>query len=226
MLRDVFTLLCAVLMGWVHAGSDTVSLKPILEVLDGAKVSGSLEFSGPCERSLPELPLFRMLADAEGGPLPTLRKILVNNSAIQVTQEPNGTIRMVEAGVPTDFLNIKIRHISFDNHGAGPIAAHSPNVALRAILMTPEVVAFMRSRAIEWPFSGGGVGAEGTSIDQPQILGSLDNVTVSEALDHIAKTFGGIWVYESCAKTEKRNAMVYIRFYYLRKIDSDDVVLE
>jgi hypothetical protein len=54
----------------------------------------------------------------------------------------------------------------------------------------------------------------------PRISGSLENVTLSQALDRVLKTFPGIWVYEDCPKSDKKNRVIYLRFYYLRRIGS------
>ena len=40
--------------------------------------------------------------------------MFANDEDMQVTQAPDGTIRMVEKSVPQDLLNVKIGHISFD----------------------------------------------------------------------------------------------------------------
>jgi hypothetical protein len=203
-------------------GAKTASLKPILEVLDRAKLSGSLEFSGSCDlRDFPDFPQFRDSATSGGLPLQTVRDMLADDSAMQVMQDPDGTIRMIESGVPTDLLNVRISHILFESNGAnGQRAIYSPNVALRYILQAPEVVAFMKAHDIGWPYVGeavpGNAGARPSSW--PHISGSLDNVTLSEALDRVLKTFPGIWIYENCPQSDKRNRIVYFRFSYLRKI--------
>lgn len=233
MLRQAFTAVYVFILvvsgqELSAANGETTSLRTTLEVLDGSKVSGSLEISGHCglEGTLPEFPPFRT-PRREGPPLQVLREIFGDDPAMHVTQEPVGTIRMVEIGVPTDFLNIRISHISFDNNGAGPSSAYNPNIALRAIVGTPEVVAFMHTHDIQWPFSGSGIGASSeSSSDLPHVSGSLENVTLSQALDHVLKTFPGIWVYENCPKTANRSRLVYLRFYHLRRVGSAVLVVE
>ena len=139
---------------------------------------------------------------------------------MQVMQESDGTIRMIETGVPTDLLNIRIRDIVFEGYGHS--AVYNPNAALNFILSAPEVVAFMKLHDIGWPFAGeaapGNPGA--WPPDLPHISGSLDNVTLSEALDRVLKTFPGVWVYENCPRSDKKNRVVYFRFFHLRKIGS------
>jgi hypothetical protein len=151
-----------------------------------------------------------------------LREILSDDPAMQVKQDPDGTIRMTEIGVPSDLLNVKISHILFETSRPGQPGIYTANGALRLILRAPEVVAFMKTHNIEWPYHGdavpGNLGA--WPPESPHISGSLENVTLSGALDHILRTFGGIWIYEDCPRSDSKNRVVYFRFYYLRKIGS------
>jgi hypothetical protein len=132
---------------------------------------------------------------------------------------------MNETGVPTDLLNIKISHISFESYGQ---RVYTANSALRIILQMPEVSAFMKAHDIRGPFgpfdncSGHGEPVPGNAAawppKSPHISGSLDNVTLSGALDYVLKTFPGIWIYESCPQGGKKNRVVYLRFLALHKV--------
>lgn len=174
------------------------SLRPILNILDRAKLSGSLEVSGSCDSfaypGFPELPQLRTPVTSSDTPLHSLRKLFVNDSKMHVTQDSDGTIRMTESNVPRDFLNLKIDHISFASQ------VYSANAAVRYVLSSPEVELFMKSGGINFPFSGGvasGIIGPG-SPTSPHISGSIENLTVSGAMDRILKTFPGIWIYEDC----------------------------
>lgn len=196
------------------------SLRPILEVLDRAKLSGSLSVSGRCvEGNIPDLPQFRASATS-GAPLHTLRGILADDPGMRVRQDrPGGEIRMMERGVPTDVLNVRISHISFDQW-------YDPRDGVSAILHTPEVVAFMKARDIKWPFHGSAVRGNPWPPEHPHLSGSLENVTVREVLDHILKTFPGIWVYENCPRTDEKNRTVYFGFWNLKNLGPRDLCVE
>ena len=201
------------------------SLLPMLQVLDNASLSGSLEVSGRCDlQDFPDFPRFRDPV-SNGGPFQNLHEMLADDLAMQVTQDPVGIIRMIESGVPTDLLNIRIGHISFEDNVHNDI--YTANDAMRFILWAPEVVAFMKARDIEWPnipdiFPG--VLTPSWPPESPHISGSLDNVTVSEALDYVLRTFPGIWFYENCPQSNKKGRAVYFRFYHLRKIGTSAFV--
>lgn len=202
------------------------SLQPLLEVLQKAGVSGSLEFSGRCDSldvaAFPDFPQLQAHANSKDT-LQTVREMFSADPLMQVTQEPGGTIRMIERGVATDLLDIWIEHISFDS--GQPATSHGiydPNMALTYVLAAPEVQRFMKAYDIEWPYQGGpisilvGTGTPPPSTT-PHISGPLDNVTFSHAMDHILKVFPGIWIYETCPQADKRNRIVYFRFYHLQK---------
>ena len=116
---------------------------------------------------------------------------------------------MVETDVPSDLLEVKIRHLSF------PVEPmyHGPNMALHAILMTPEVIAFRRAHSIG-PLAEltGGFALPGDCCSGPSVSGVLDDVTVAQALDYVLQTFPGFWLYENCQDTAGRRT-VFFNFF-------------
>lgn len=198
-----------------EARKDVDSGYLLLDSLKKAQVSASLEYSGRCDRDrqLPEFPnIHAPVGDGNGPALQIFREMLSDEPEIEVTQEADGTIRMIEKNIPYDFLNVKIKHISFKlttntNNLLFPYAnkefidpnIYEPENALELIQRAPEVESFMKAQDIGWPPSprlGGLIHIP--SHDGPHMSGDLDNVTVSQALDHVLKTFPGFWVYENC----------------------------
>jgi hypothetical protein len=126
---------------------------------------------------------------------------------------------MIERGVPSDLLNVRIAHVSFEGRGAAAVqnaGVYTPNDALRAILQAPEIANFMGAHHIER--SVGNEAVPGNLFGQwppeyPHISGSLDNVTLSAALDRVLKTFPGIWVYENCPRSKNKGRTVYFHFF-------------
>jgi hypothetical protein len=83
----------------------------------------------------------------------------------------------------------------------------------------------MKAQDIEWPFVGEIIGILGTpQLSAPHIAGAMDNLTFSEAMDHILNAFPGTWIYENCPGTDKRNRIVYFRFYRLQETGSGETV--
>jgi len=195
-------------------------LRPLLQALAKSGVSGSLAFSGHCTGFPRDLPHMRVPSTSDGAPLQLARETFSDDPTMQFSQDPDGTIRMKERGISTELLDVKISHVPFETNGV-PLqyAAYNPDHALYyAILRAPEVSAFADAHDIQVPFVGmGGLGGPGQqlSAELPHISGSMDNLTLSQALDRIVKTFPGIWVYENCPADGKRRVVLF-SFYSLQ----------
>ncbi len=194
-------------------------LKPLLESLAKNKISGSLEFSGRCEslqaEVYPEFPRMNAPARKEKSALDGVRYLFKDNPGMGVSQDADGTIRVVEYGMVTDVLNLWLESVSF-----GAAKVYGANQALTYILGAPEVKQYMTAQNIEWPYVGAAgsilVGTTPTHDSTPHISGSLTNVSISHALDRILRVFPGVWIYEDCPATDKRGRIVCLRFYRLQ----------
>jgi hypothetical protein len=181
-----------------------------MSVLSKAGLSASLEYWGRCDdiHEFPDFPKLRTPRNSTDPPLKALREMFAGDPKMQVTQEPDGTIRMVEADVPTDLLKVRISHISFEPHRIGdPVG--SPVWGLGIILATPEVADFMRTHNLGRPFPWG---VEAGMPSAEHVPGDLNDVTVSQALDYVLRTFPGLWIYENCP-SENRKRSVFFMFY-------------
>jgi hypothetical protein len=154
--------------------------------------------------------------------------MLAGDQNLQVTQGSDSIIRIKQLGVPSDFLDVQIKYIRFQVNAAnGQREIYDPNIALELILQAPEVVLFMKNHQVAWRYGGsgvtGGIGAWPSTL--PHISGSLRDVTVSEALDWILKTFPGVWLYENCPAQKENQRKVYLRFYRLERFGSSNIVV-
>jgi hypothetical protein len=227
--------------GQERGGTDRDIAEPlIISVLRKANVSGSLQYQGTCKNvnqfkvsQLPDYPKMRLRQSKTATALDTLREIFADDPEMRITQDKDGTIRMAESDVPRDILDVTISQVSSDGdirtqkpvsgepEKSQPRVFPLPDVALLRIENSPEVRAFMKSQNIRYAIMGEGIswliGAKG-----PQFSGDLDNLTVSQALDLLLKTFPGFWVYENCT-SETGQRMVYFTFrfdelgWYLRQ---------
>jgi hypothetical protein len=98
-------------------------------------------------------------------------------------------------------------------------AAYDASHALYyVILKAPEVLAFAKAHNIQMPFVGM-IGTQSRSqipVDWPRVSGSMDDLTLSQALDHLVKTFPGIWVYENCPAGDGKGRVVAFWFFSLQ----------
>jgi hypothetical protein len=181
---------------------DRAALAPILDVLHRDHLSGSLQYCNLPANTTPPGP--------STPPLQALRQMLADNKDMQVTQDPDGTIRMVEKTVPQDLLNVKIGHISFDEEQKKkPNLIYFDILAMDFITGAPEVKTFMKDHGISF---GPKVINHATS-PHPSFSGELNNVTLAQALDYMLKTFRGLWIYEECPGTIGSKRIVHFFFY-------------
>jgi hypothetical protein len=214
MLRPAFVLLLFIGMLVPVQGQELhpwgQELKPIFEILQKADLRGSVELAGRCDSGLPSFPQFGSAPTSERSPVAALRAIAANDQAMQVKQDRDGTIRMREKGVPTDILSIRISHVSFEDYAHHDI--HTADGALSVILSAPEVVAYAKAHNIAlnpWASGIAGSGPAGQSQwlhGLPHISGSLDDVTVLEALNRVLAAFPGqVLVYWDCPERQEKN---------------------
>jgi hypothetical protein len=178
-------------------------------VLEAGQISGSLAYSGDCyyDGASQDFPELRTPSKPDASPLQILHEMFAD-TGIRVTQDSDGTVRMFEAGTPRDLLDLKIRHISFTR----PEPLSSPIEALRVVLGAPEVKALLAAKNIGPPRRGAYRMSIPLSLESPHISGDLKNVTVSQALDYVLKTYPGFWTYENC-QAETGNRTVFFRFF-------------
>lgn len=178
---------------------------PILQIsAEKTKASGSLEYMGRCDGS-PDFPNVHAPRNGGGPPLEIFRDVFSKDPMMRVKQDTSGKIRMVEADVPGDLLDVKIGHISFAIESPQR-TFYSPGIALHMILATPEVTDFTKRQNIG-PLEKESFELPGDSFgsDQPRVSGDLDNVTVSQALDYVVQTYysaqghPSFWAYKSCS---------------------------
>jgi hypothetical protein len=180
-----------------------------MEVLRRRHLSGSLEYSGSCTDQFHSPDFLKENAASNDSELSlqALREMFANDKDMQVTQEPDGIIRMVEKSVPQELLNVKIRHISFDEENK-KLPMFFPINVLWAITHSPEVVTFMKDSDIRLVPTM----MNEASSPVPRVSGELNNVTLSQALDYMLKTFPGLWVYENCPAITSTNELYSLPF--------------
>ena len=169
-------------------------------VFSKAHASGSLEYWGVCNSKefYPDFPKLKKTPGQDGPAVELLQAMFSADPYMRVSRDADGKIRMVEEDVPSDLLDVKISHLRF------PAEYHGPNIAVIAIMKTPEVMAFRREDNIgpdvDWGGGGPGFGfpSDAFAPSKPSVIGDLHDVTVKEALDYVLLTFHGFWFYENC----------------------------
>lgn len=215
---SVAVVSCTLCCGQDRGGVDPRAGSAVLQkILNGADVSASLEYWGSCNSGelYPDFPRLRILADYSGSHLTVLQRVFVDDPHMRVTQDGSGMIRMVEDDVPTDILDVRIQHLSFDKAANEYEGFTSPIDALNYILSAPEVRAFGKAKHLGPDVESEvrvSTGLRFVAPDGFHFSGDLKNVTLRQALDYVLKTFPGFWLYENC-RTDGGGRKVFFTFY-------------
>ena len=193
-------------------GQDQAAISPILDILRKDHLSGSLQYRGRCgkqdEYVTRGFPITTTPASNSEPSLQILREMFAKDPDMQVTQAPDGTIRMIDKSVPQDLLSVKIEHISFSDD---PDTMGVPTIVLGFITAAPEVKVFMKDHGIALLAPRDII--DSTSPGAPHVSGELSNVTLSQALDYMAKTFHGLWLYKECSGNYENKRGVVFWFF-------------
>ena len=173
-------------------------LKPILK--SEGKVA-RIYYSGSCEKegdyymvSFPrvraDLPLRK-----SGTGLAAIREVFRNDPRAKVSEGADGIVRIVIGQPPATILDTKISIVTFDQD-----QQYTESLALTRIQSSKEVQKAKRTQ---------GVHLDGTPLymsavkpptaGAPHLNASMVNLTLDQALDSVAQTFGGIVLYGACA---------------------------
>lgn len=138
-------------------------------------------------------PFFRLqLPSADKTGVEAVREIFKNAKDIRIAEEPLGIIRIWVGKVPTEILRTRISLLTLDRQ-----AQYDPSFAIGAIESTKEVETAKTSLGLSEAPDGGGLVALAEN-GLPSLPASMKNITVDQALDMIAKTWGGPVVFGAC----------------------------
>jgi hypothetical protein len=136
--------------------------------------------------------------------LAAVRDIFHHTKGVRIAEKPEWIIRIWLGKVPTEILRTKIHRLILARQ-----AQYDPSFAIAAIESTKEMDAAMNSLRLSLSPNVGGLVAP-VEKGLPHLPGSVNDVTVDEALDMIAKTWGGPVVYGACtARTGENGSKLF-----------------
>ena len=196
-----------------HAGNDlskAEGMRVVRNILSNVKTSGSLEYSGRCDFGQQDFPNAQIPAKQfASSTVDLLNDVFRRDPKMRIWQDANGTVRMAQKNIPQDLLSVRISQLVFKENYWHDDASYHPWDALLVVLETPEVKDYMRRNRISSPFQQIPGMRPVPSPELPHLSGELDNVTVSEALDYILKTFPGLWTYQDCEGADRGRMAVF-----------------
>jgi hypothetical protein len=140
---------------------------------------------------------------ANAPPLKAVQAILRDERDVVVAEDRLGMIRITLGKVPVALLSTRITRLTFD-----PDARWNPDPAIWAIERTSEIQAAMRRLNIQrLPVLIDILLTRSRDNRLPHLPTSLENVTMDEALDLVARTFKQLVVYGVCTQRDGQSTL-------------------
>lgn len=176
------------------ATAEGAALDIIAAVAKKAKRVVVVEFRGYGTFMLPP-PIHVQRNPPESDAEKTLRSMLANDKRFQVKTDPDGAVRVFEAGMPNDVLNIRVKRVEFSEE-----QRFNDKDAMSQVLQAPEVQSYFEAHNIVQPIDLGGL-VSGSDPRFPHLESAIENMTVLDALKHLLLVFGEIGVYKEAVDT-------------------------
>lgn len=142
--------------------------------------------------------------------LAALRDIFRQERGTTIAQDRSTITRISVGSVSHELLDTKIHVLALE-----PSERFNPREAISAIQRTKEVQAKMRELRLEEPpvILSGNMADPAPGL--PHLPALIKDVTMDEALDRVAQTFGGLVTYGECSSA-KGTRLVFVDFVYIR----------
>ena len=181
-----------------QAGGSLALVSLAGKILGASGQSGSLVYEGSCAQGDISDP-FKLTMPAHLTPaVAALNEAFALDPRLSVNVE-SGLIRIIGGNVPRDLLDLRLGHVAFRNEA-------DPRDAVQRLLTLPEVRSYMEARGILWLTTLQGIYAPPTE-GSPDLDVTLKDVTLSDALDRIVRTFPGMWTYRDCVEGHGHRAV-------------------
>ena|ERR1700733_5351220 len=125
--------------------------------------------------------------------LAAIRQVFQKDRNISIVQDHSGMVRITFGSVSTELLQTRLNAVALNSD-----QQYSPQAALLAIEAMPEVLAAEERLKLGVPWTITDIIVAGAIKGAPHLPGLMQDVTVDEALDSIARTFNGVVAYALC----------------------------
>jgi hypothetical protein len=186
-------------------------VEPVLKTAGGA---ARLYFRTSCWTGSGDGIMFPQLrldtpAQAKTG-LAAIRDILRKEKEVNITEGRTGISRISIGEVNYELLNTKIHVLRLS-----PTQQYNTEEAIVAIERTKEVQAKMRELNLQEPPTVHFGRVLEPAPGRPHLPATMKDVTVDEALDRLAQTFGGLVMYGEC-DSENGTHLISVDFKYIK----------
>jgi hypothetical protein len=179
--------------------NENAVLKHLWPTLRSAGKTGRIYFRADCrsgDNYPPTFPKVDVQSPSKGETgLAAVREIFRKDRSISVEEEEHGIIRINFDKIPKEILNTKISLLTFE-----PDAQYNYFLAFAAIENAEEVRAAMSKLGMSVAPRPIIMPTVQPAEELPHLPPSMVNLTMDQALDSVARTFGGIVLYEICER--------------------------
>lgn len=116
--------------------------------------------------------------------------LFAESKKVTISRGRSGQLRIFVGDVSDELLTTKINLVSF-----GPTERYNAVDAIIAITQTEEIQAKLRELGVEQPLTAYPGARQEPNRRVPHLPVSIKNVTMEEALDQVAETFGCLIIY-------------------------------
>jgi hypothetical protein len=176
-------------------------LKYLLPALMSRGGSGRIYYSTACKtKDSQTLPFPRV----EGRPpskettgLVAVREIFENDKHVMASEDRSGIVRVTIGQPERALLQTRIHSLTLKPH-----EQYNAMLAIFAILNSKDVEPAVHQLGFDQPniVFGGDIALPEKGVWLPHLPASMKDLTMDQALDAVARTFGGIVIYETCAE--------------------------
>lgn len=125
--------------------------------------------------------------------LDAIHQMIAREPQVTVSQDASGMIRVVIGKPPTEILGTRIEQLSLNKY-----AQYSPELSLVKLDTANEILAAEKRLDMHFPLETMSIIVSGPIKGAPHLPPTLDNVTLDQALDDVARTFAGFVFYKTC----------------------------
>jgi hypothetical protein len=166
-----------------------------------AKKVGRLYYVVPCKDPDHDFPVPFPDVKAQSplndrGGLETVRDIFRDDKRVTVSEEPDGIIKVRVGEVPAAILQTKIPLLRLK-----PLQQYNPTSAVFAITDTKAIQGAMRKLGLQGTPTVYSIPGNLPTKPAPHLPAVIKNVTLDQALDIVARTFGVIVVFGECTSS-------------------------
>lgn len=180
--------------------NDTIRaiLKYLRPVLSPTRKAGRIYYQAACPPDAHNYPLMFPKIDVRppsvaGTELATIRSIFLHAKSVSVTADKTGMVRVRIGKIPDTVLQTRIATLSFDADSQFNYLS-----AIGAIESAPEVQSVMATIGVDVPARVYHYGLVQPADGLPHLPAQIADVTMDQALDMVARTWGGIVFYGAC----------------------------